>query len=306
MVNNRYVYFLAGFLFLFTGKLIAQEKLLVSGCGWKEVVVIDKASKIIEWKHRINQGEDCNDVEITKQGAILYAYTKGARMISFDQKVLWDYKASPGEELFTATQLPSGKYLLAICGTPSRLVILDKKGKPDSEIIFKTDIMKVHDQFRQVVLSKKNTFLIPLMGEGRLVEVDRNGNLMRSVTVGGNPFSVKYINPETVMVSCGDAHKFVEVDLTQGKVTKEVTTAMLEGVSLLFVAELIRYPNGNTLIANWNGHSKDKTQPKMVEIDKDNRVVWQLDPAEGIGNISTAFSFVPKNGKMVGKKHKAD
>lgn len=292
-MNSKCIYLLTVACLLLTGNLSSQEKLLVSGCGWKNLAVIDKASKSIEWSHALNPGEDCNDVEITKEGAVLYAYTKGARMISFDQQVLWDYKALPGEELFTATQLPSGKYLLAICGTPSRLVILDKQGKADSEIPFKTDIMKVHDQFRQVVLSSKNTYLIPLMGEGKLVEVDDSGNLIRSIDVGGNPFSVKYIHPESVMVSCGDAHKFVEVNLTEGKITKEVTTNMVDGASLLFVAELIRYPNGNTLIANWNGHSKDKTQPKMVEIDENNRIVWSLEPVEGVGNISTIYSFTP-------------
>lgn len=293
-MNNKNICWVVTVLLLFAGKLSSQEKLLVSGCGWNKVAVIDKASKRIEWSHLLNPGEDCNDVEITKQGTILYAYTQGARLISFDQKVIWDYKALPGEELFTATQLPSGKYLLAICGKPSRLVILDKKGRVDSELLFKTDIIAVHDQFRQVVLSKRNTFLIPLMGEGKLIEIDRKGNLMRAVEVGGNPFSVKYTGTETVLVSCGDAHKFVEVDLAEGKITREVTTDMLKDVSLLFVAELIRYPNGNILIANWNGHSNDKSQPKMVEIDRDNRVVWQLEPTDDIGNISTVWSFVSK------------
>lgn len=292
-MKSKLIVLLIAFLQLLSGHLSAQEKLLVSGCGWPEVALIDKASKTIEWRHALNPGEDCNDVELTKEQAVLYAYTKGARLISFDQEVLWDYKALPGEELFTATQLPSGKYLLAICGTPSRLVLLNEQGRTEKEIPFKTDIMKVHDQFRQVVLSSQNTFLIPLMGEGKLVEVDAEGNLIRAIEVGGNPFSVKYISPEAVLVSCGDAHKFVEVNLTEGKVTKEVSTDKLTGISLLFVAELIRYPNGNTLIANWNGHSPDKAQPRMVEIDPDNRIVWTLKSTDGVGNISTAYSFFP-------------
>ena len=70
-----------------------REKLLVSGCGWKQVAILDKKTGEIEWSHPLNKGEDCNDVEITREGNILYAYTSGARMITRDQQTVWDFKA---------------------------------------------------------------------------------------------------------------------------------------------------------------------------------------------------------------------
>ena len=131
----------------------------------------------IEWSHPLNKGEDCNDVEITREGNILYAYTSGARMITRDQQTVWDFKAKKGEELFTATQLPSGHYMLAICGTPSRIIELDPQGHPVEEIKFDTSITGVHDQFRQIVKTPQNTYLIPLMGKGEVVEMTkRKGN----------------------------------------------------------------------------------------------------------------------------------
>lgn len=79
-----------------------------------QVAILDKKTGEIEWSHPLNKGEDCNDVEITREGNILYAYTSGARMITRDQQTVWDFKAKKGEELFTATQLSSGHYMLAI------------------------------------------------------------------------------------------------------------------------------------------------------------------------------------------------
>jgi hypothetical protein len=60
------------------------------------------------------------------------------------------------------------------------------------------------------------------------------------------------------------------------------------------VAEPFCYKNGNVLVANWNGHSKDKTQPKLVEFDPKNLVVWKMAPNEAISNISAVHSFRDK------------
>jgi hypothetical protein len=47
--------------------------------------------------------------------------------------------------------------------------------------------------------------------------------------------------------------------------------------------------NGNFLFANWNGHVKDKSQPKIIEINPENKVVWTLPSNDKIGNISTVY-----------------
>ena len=268
-----------------------KEKLLISGCGWKEIAIIDKTSGNKEWSHPLLPTDDCNDVELTSQGNILYAYRGGARLITREHQTLWDYKVKPKEELYTATQLKSGKHLLAICGNPSRLVLLDKAGKLLKEQSFDTNIKGIHSQFRQIAKTAQDTYLIPLMGKGCVLELDRNLQVLKSIPTGGNPFSVKVLDNGNWLVACGDGHKFVEVDPSKEKVVKTVSSEDIAGASLLFVAELIRYENGNTLITNWNGHTKDKTQPLLLEIDSSNKLVWRLPLRDDIKNISSVFSF---------------
>lgn len=268
-----------------------REKLLVSGCGWKQVAILDKQTGVIEWSHPLNRGEDCNDVELTKEGNILYAYTSGARMITRAQQTMWDYKVGKGEELYTATQLPFGGYMLAICGQPSRIVELDAQGRTVDEFAFDTRIARVHSQFRQVAKTRQNTYLIPLMGTGEVLEMTREKEVVNRVRCGGNPFAVQVLENGRWLVSCGDAHNFVEIDPNDRKVVRSVGSGDLNGVSLLFVAELVRYKNGNTLISNWNGHSRNKAQPLLVEVDARNQVVWMLPLNKDIVNISTVFSF---------------
>jgi len=83
----------------------------------------------------------------------------------------------------------------------------------------------------------------------------------------------------------------VEVDPETQRVTRTIETTGADSGVLLFVAEAIRYKNGNTLIANWNGHSQDKSQPLLLEINPSNQVVWRLPHSPEIKNISTVYSF---------------
>lgn len=267
-----------------------KEKLLIAGCGWRQIAVVDKQTGRMEWEHFIGKGEDCNDVELTKEKNILYAYTSGARLITPSQQIVWDYRVkAKEEELFTATQLPSGGYLLAICGHPARVVELDRKGNVLKEVRFETGIERVHNQFRQIEKTTRGTYLIPLFATGSLIEIDAEGKVLNQIQIGGTLFSVKQLKKNKLLVACGDGHKWVEVDTRSWQVIRTVSSDDVPGVALLFVAEPYRLPNGNTLICNWNGHSKDKSQPKMIEVDRKNRVKWQLIDHGAIKNVSAVY-----------------
>lgn len=265
-----------------------NEKLLIAGCGWRKIAVIDKKTGNPEWEHALGKGEDCNDIELTKEKNILYAYTSGARLITPSQEVVWDYKVKARkEELFTATQLPTGGYLLAICGHPARIVELDKEGNTLKEFQFKTGIERIHNQFRQIEKTEHGTYLIPLFATGRLIEINSAGNILNQVHIGGTLFSVKQLKNQRLLIACGDGHKLVEVDTGTWQIVRTISSNDIQGASLLFVAEPYRYQNGRTLICNWNGHSKDKSQPKLIEIDRKNQIKWKLNDHGRIKNISS-------------------
>lgn len=283
-----------GLVIILSCSCTVSEKLLIGGCGWDKVAIVDKKSNTLEWTHQLQKGDDCNDVEITKAGNVLYAYKGGARLITRNQEVIWDFKVEKGQELYTATELPSGEYLLAVCAIPSRIITLNSKGEKTKEQNFDSGITNVHGQFRQILPTRENTYLIPLMGKGEVIELTQIGEVIRRVTVGGNPFSVKLLPDGNWLVACGDAHKYVIADPNKQLVKETVSALDLTDVSLLFVAEVLNYNNGNVLIANWNGHSKDKSQPKLVEINSKSRVVWKLAPIETITNISSVHSFTEK------------
>lgn len=288
-MNTKKLKLLLILLLLNSTLIFAQQKLLVAGSGWEQVAIIDKNTAEIEWSYTLEKGTECNDTEITREGNILIAYKKGAKLISKEQKVLWDFKAESGQELFTSTQLPNGNYFLAICAQPARFITLNKNGEKISEQNYDLQIAKNHGQFRQVTPTSNKTIIIPVMSKGEIIEIDESNKVLRQIKVDGNLFSVKILPNKNWLVACGDAHKFVIVNPKKEKIVKSYTDEDVKECSLNFVAEPHRLKNGNFLIANWNGHAKDKTQPKIIEVDKKGKVVWTLPHNEKIKNISSIY-----------------
>ena len=269
---------------------VKKEKLIIGGSGWQQIAIVDKASGKIEWKHELAPEEECNKVEVTPKGHILYAYKLGAKLIDRKHQVIWDYKVDEGEELHYASY-SQGNYVLAICGMPARIVELDNNGNPVKEIKFQTGIFNVNNQFRQIQKTVENTYLIPLMGKYKVSEMNEEGRFIKSALTGGTPFSVKVLNDGNWLVSCGDSRVLAEVDPETKGVVKTIETTDLNWGTLFFVAEAIRYKNGNTLIANWNRYSEDKSQPLLIEINPLNQIVWRLPFNPEIKAISTVYSF---------------
>jgi len=268
-----------------------QEKLLVGGIGWSKIAIIDKASRDMEWVHTLAPDEECIDVDITAKGEILYAYKQGAKLIKRDGTVVWDYKAGENEEIHTASVIESGNYLLGICGIPARIVELNKNGEPVKEVPFNTATPEIDRQFSQILKTPQNTYLVPLTYKRKISEIGEDGRFIKSVLCGCSPNSVKLANNGYWVVSCGEGQSFLEINPVTKKIVRTVTTDMLNWGSLLYVSELIRYKNGNTLIANSNMNNDDKSQPLLFEIDSSGYIAWRMPYNPNIGNITTVQSF---------------
>jgi len=280
------------FLFFVSTNICGQTgKVFVSGCNWLQVALVDMQTKQIEWSCELQKGEDCENVSLTKNGNLLIAYGRGAKLINANREVIWDYTVEAGSELFSATQLPDGGFLLAYSGSPAKIVELDKKGRPGKTISFDTEVTHHHAQLRQVVKSKKGTYLIPVMGKGEVVELDKRGKEIFRFKVEGNPFSVLEMKNGNLLVSCGDAHSLIEVERHTGKQIRKTGQNDIDGIKLNFVAQVVELENSNKLICNWNGHAKgkDAEQPTLIEIDKNNQLVWHLNEGNGIGKVSCVF-----------------
>lgn len=284
---RRNILLLAGLLCFQVAVKAQKEQYLIAGCGMDKVAVIDRKGEIF-WEIPVEKA-DCNDAEITREGNVLFGYKYGAKLVGRNQHVIWDYPVEfPKEEMYTATQLHNGNYLLACCGKPARILELDGQGKVVHELKYDTGVENVHGQFRQIIQSPSDTYILPIMGKGVVREISRYGKVIREAKVEGNPFQVSLLKDGNWLVACGDGHSWVEVNPEKNEIVKRVGERDLPFCKLQFVAELTRIKNGHTLVANWNGHDrKDQAQPIAFEIDKNNQLIWAIYPTEEIKRIST-------------------
>lgn len=278
--------------------LPAQESyLLVGGSGWNKIALIEKESAAVLWSHELGKSQENNGVAVDANGNVLYSYKHGAKLINLKHEVLWDFPAPEGAELFTTTTLPGGGFLLGYCGHPARLIELNSKGVVKKEVAFDTGISSVHSQFRQALKSKKGTYLVPLMGKAAVIELDSQGKELNRWAVKGNPFSVTELANGNLIVACGDARSFVEIERQSGALLREVNNAAIQisASEFNFVAQIEPLNNHHLLVCNWNGHlNKDQTiQPSLLELDAENRVVWKLKGNEEIGRISAVAVYPP-------------
>ena len=268
-----------------------NEKLIIAGSGWNNIAIINKKNGTIEWKHTLDPGDECNDIEVTPDGNILFAYSKGAKLINRKHETIWDYKAKENEEIHTATRLKDGGYMIAVCGEPARIVELDESGKQTKEITFRTLIFDIHNQFRQVVKTDNGTYLVPLIEKQKIVTLSPEGRTRGTVYVGSDLFSVNELENKSLLISCGANGWFVEIDPANPQKENKIYTKEINGGVLRYVAEIYLYNNGNKLIANSNMYSSDKSQPLLFEIDENDNVVWSLPYNKEIKNITAFYSF---------------
>jgi hypothetical protein len=269
-----------------------DEKLAIAGEGWNEIAILDKNTAKIEWKHELLPGEECNDIEVTPKGDVLYAYKQGARLITREHATIWDYKAGETEEVHSASQLPDGGFLIGICGQPARIVELDSDGKQRNEAVFNPVSFETHYQFRQITKTANGLYLVPLMEKRKVLRVTPEGRFKGTVFLGFDLFSVKTLNDSIWLVSGGNSRVFATLNPSLNLLEKGSmqVTSSVKGASLQYVGEIIPYDNGHALIANGKLPS-GSINPFLVEIDAMRNVVWTLPYNKNIKNITSVYSF---------------
>lgn len=275
-------------LFFFIPISLFAQKLLIAGCNFNKIMLIDKATGEKEWVFDIPNYSECNCASLSKnKKTLVYSNKREVCLVAFKSgELIWDFKVDKGQEAHTARFLPNGNILVGICASPkARILELGKNGKILKETNFETGVENPHGQFRQIIKNKKGNYVVPLIGRGAVVEVNPKGEIVREVKLNAPVFSVKELKNGNWLLSCDGGRIFIVNPNTEEKL-RVIDNSNIDGAKMLFMTEAQMLKNGNILASNWNGHSKDKSQPKLMEIDKNNRVVWVLKDDSDIPNIS--------------------
>jgi len=266
------------------GRAAAPRAFLCADYGRGRVVEVS-ADGTVAWEH---PAPGVLDVWRRPGGNVLFNTRGGAKEVTREKKVVWEYAAAPPNEVVSCQPLPDGRVLLGECGS-CRLLEVDRDGKIAREIRLSTTEKKAHYQFRICRKSPAGTYWVAFYGESVVREVDAGGRVLRQLPAT-NPFCAIPLPDGNVLIGSGQGHRLFEVD-REGKVAWQVGENDLPGNPLRFVAGVQRLPDGNTVVCNWGGFGHEGKQPQIFEVTRDRKVVWEVFEKEKLGTVAAVHCF---------------
>lgn len=233
---------------------------------------------IVSAEGKIETQFDCpnpQDVWHLKNDNFLICYRTGAREVTRENRVVWEYKAPDKVEVHSCQPLDNGRVMIAEGGT-ARVIEVDRDGKIVKEIkLPSATTQSTHEQVRGVRKIKNGHYLCCLKGDHKLVELDDTGKIIREIKTPGDLHEAILLPNKNILISCGDGHKVIEVD-PHDQVVWEINENDLPNNPLRLAAGMQRLPNGNTIICNYLGHGHVGKQSQFLEVTRDKKIVWEF------------------------------
>ena len=234
-------------------------------------VAILAADGSIEWEFPAQTPQDC---WFLPNGNVLFCYQNGAKEVSPDKKVVWEYKAPAQAQCHSCQPLPDGRVLVAECGL-SRLIEAGRDGQVAQEIKVASQAKNLGHQFRGTRKTADGHYWVCLMDEKKIVELSSVGALLREIPVDGFPHAAIKLPDGHLLVTLGTAGKVIELDADL-KIVWQIGADELPGNPLRLPAGGQRLANGNTIICNYLPGPFMGKQPQAFEVTRDKHVVWEF------------------------------
>ena len=245
-------------------------------CGNK-TVLLDEKSEIL-WQTK-GYGRDGFVLE---NGNILVSVANVAKEISRDGKLVWSYRLSKGnKELGTCVRLENGNTLVVERGVKPQLLEVGRDGKIGVCVPLKPETPNAHMQTRMARKMPNGNYLVPHLLAFAVKEYKPDGTVVRTIKtdlaeLGGRkernwPFTAIRVSDGKVLSNLTNGNKCVEFD-SKGRVTWRLDNSHVNG-RLADPCGGQRLTNGNTVICSYGQKKGD--MPKIFEVTKDKKVVWE-------------------------------
>jgi hypothetical protein len=219
---------------------------------------------------------------VLENGNILVSVANVAKEISRDGKLVWSYRLSKGnKELGTCVRLENGNTLVVERGVKPQLLEVGAEGKIEVQVPLQPETNNAHMQTRMARKLPNGNYIVPHLLAFAVKEYQPDGKVVRTIKtdlpeLGGRkqrnwPFTAIHLKGGNLLVNLTNGNKTVEFD-RNGQVFWRVNNSDVGG-RFADPCGGQRLTNGNTVICSYGQKKGD--MPKIFEVTKDKKVVWE-------------------------------
>lgn len=263
----------------YPGEGLARYPMLYIGEGCNKIFLIDKG-KII-WTYSTGEGWEYDDLWMLSNGNILFSRMGWAAEVTPNKNQVWRIEAEEGEELHSLQPIGLDRVLL-IVNSPKPYVKIINKATNEVEYYHEVpyeDINHPHAQFRRIRYTANDTFLISYLSRDKVVEYDRDFNVVWSYDIRSPWAAIRLRNGNTLITDEKD-QLTREVSPEKETVWEIKLSDLPEEYRLHDSQSCVRLANGNTILCSRGNHGNS---PQIVEVTPDKQVVWVLDDWRDLG-----------------------
>ena len=227
---------------------------------------------------RINEFDD---VRVLEGGEIVYAAMSQVGVLGPDGREIWKFICPQGTESHSCQPLDRDHVYFALNGVPGKILIWNyREDKLVKEIVVPTAGTSTHGQFRHVRMTREGHFVMGLIHEQTVAEIDSEGKLLMSIP-GQKAWHVDKLDNGGYLIG-GDNRGYVREFDKDGKLVWEYTREDAP-FPIYNLQTATRLSNGNTLITSWVAGQPKEVWPGSVqffEVSPDKQVVWKVSSWE--------------------------
>ncbi|HEV8608168.1 MAG TPA: PQQ-binding-like beta-propeller repeat protein [Tepidisphaeraceae bacterium] len=278
------------------------HRFLVADYSTKRIAILDPAGKI-EWEYRIS---DLHDLHLLPSGNVLFQTTM-THLLEVDpktNKIIWEYDAQKMNddgkkvEVHAFQRLPDGKTMIVESGR-ARIIEVNKEGQITKLIRLKVDHPSTHSDTRLARKLETGHYLVAHEADGKVREYDANGAVTWEYEVplfdkpkkgghgpeswGNSLFSALRLPTGNTLIATGNGHGIIEVTPAK-EIVWRLSQDDLPNIKLAWVTTLQLLPNGHIVLGNCHA---GKSQPQIVEITKDKKVIWTWHDFDRFGDATS-------------------
>jgi outer membrane protein assembly factor BamB len=276
------------------GNGLAQHPMLYVGENYTKMFLVDDGKVI--WTYQTgnrNTPFEYDDVWMLSNGNILFTRMQYVAEVTPDKKVVWRYDCNNSKdtnhtEVHTCQPIGLDKVMFVLNGLPPRLMVVNTRTgavEVNHELPYgqSFETKNIHGQFRRVRYTAQGTYLASYLGEGKVVEYDKNFNAIWNYKIRSPWAALRLKNGNTLITDEQDSLTR-EVNPKGETVWEFKKTDLPEAYRLVQAPQsCTRLANGNTIFTSRGAGGKG---PQLVEVTPDKKVVWVLQDWQDLGDAT--------------------